>query len=122
MLVSVSSFLPIIIVGPISDVFGTTAVILGVAALIGASGVASVVTRGPLLPSERRTKADATLLGVGLELGEPPAALPRPQRSGRRAGYDAVVGGPTLWDAARPPRPDDTDEPSDPTGGSSSGR
>ena len=64
MLVSVSSFLPIIIVGPISDVFGTTVVILGVATVIGLSGVASVVRRGPLRPSESRSTAEAALIGV----------------------------------------------------------
>jgi MFS family permease len=48
MLVSVASILPIIIVGPISDLFGTTAVILTIAIAVAASGVISVVTRGPL--------------------------------------------------------------------------
>ena len=42
MLVSVASFLPIIVVGPISDVIGTTAVILAVAIGVLAAGVASV--------------------------------------------------------------------------------
>jgi MFS family permease len=48
MLVSVASILPIIIVGPISDLFGTTAVILAIATAVAASGVISVVSRGPL--------------------------------------------------------------------------
>jgi hypothetical protein len=47
MLVSVASFLPIIVVGPISDLFGTTAVLLVVAVAVGATGVASVFLRGP---------------------------------------------------------------------------
>jgi MFS family permease len=125
MLVSVSSFLPIIIVGPISDLFGTTAVILGVAALIGTSGVASVVRRGALLPSERRTRADASLPGVGLELAEPapppaappPAATPQPpgsRRTRRAAGHAAAPEGPTLWDEARPPRVPDAGDNGDP--------
>jgi MFS family permease len=58
MLVSVASFLPIIIVGPISDLVGTTAVIFVVALGVLASGVASVMTRGPLLASESRPAAD----------------------------------------------------------------
>jgi MFS family permease len=48
MLVSVSSFLPIIIVGPVSDFIGTTTVILVVAVLIWLSGVISITRRGPL--------------------------------------------------------------------------
>jgi MFS family permease len=47
MLVSVSSFLPIIIVGPISDLIGTAAVMLVVAIAVLAAGVASVIRRGP---------------------------------------------------------------------------
>jgi MFS family permease len=58
MLVSVASFLPIIIVGPISDLVGTTSVILVVALGVLASGVVSVLTRGPLLASESRPAAD----------------------------------------------------------------
>ena len=47
MLVSVSSFLPIIIVGPISDVVGTTAVIFAVGLTILIAGIASVLFRAP---------------------------------------------------------------------------
>jgi MFS transporter, DHA3 family, macrolide efflux protein len=45
MLLSVASFVPIIIVGPITDVVGSTVVILACGLLIGLSGVASVVMR-----------------------------------------------------------------------------
>jgi MFS family permease len=48
MLVSVASIVPIIIVGTISDLIGTTAVILTVAIGVTASGIVSVLTRGPL--------------------------------------------------------------------------
>ena len=47
MLVSVSSFLPIIIVGPISDLIGTATVMLVVAIGVLAAGVASVFLRDP---------------------------------------------------------------------------
>ncbi len=47
MLVSAASFIPIIIVGPISDVIGTAAVILVVAIAVLAVGVASVFKRDP---------------------------------------------------------------------------
>jgi hypothetical protein len=50
MLVSVASFLPIIIVGPISDLVGTTAVIFVSAIAVMAVGIVSVLTRGPLAP------------------------------------------------------------------------
>jgi len=51
MLVSVASFLPIIIVGPVSDLVGTTAVILVVAVSVAVAGIASIATRGPLRPA-----------------------------------------------------------------------
>ena len=47
MLVSVSSFLPIIIVGPISDLIGTATVMLVVAIAVIVAGVASIIKRGP---------------------------------------------------------------------------
>ena len=49
MLVSVSSFLPIIIVGPISDLIGTATVMLVVGIGVLASGIASVFLRDPNL-------------------------------------------------------------------------
>jgi MFS family permease len=52
MLISVASILPIIIVGPIADLVGTTAVILTVAALVFISGMISIVTRGPIREGE----------------------------------------------------------------------
>jgi MFS family permease len=42
-LVSVASFLPIIIVGPVSDTLGTAPVLLAAACLVGLSGVGSIV-------------------------------------------------------------------------------
>ena len=57
MLVSVASFLPILIVGPIADLLGTTIVLLLVAGLIVASGVASIALRGPLRVTERDSRA-----------------------------------------------------------------
>jgi MFS family permease len=57
MLVSVASFLPILIVGPIADLLGTTIVLLLVAGLIVASGLASIILRGPLGEAERGSRA-----------------------------------------------------------------
>lgn len=67
MLVSVGSFLPIIIVGPISDLLGTTQVLLIVAALILASGVVSIVRRGPLMPAEVRATAGTIVPGTAVD-------------------------------------------------------
>ena len=58
MLVSVASFLPIIIVGPISDLIGTTLVLVAVALIVLVCGIASVLVRGPLLESEGHNAAD----------------------------------------------------------------
>ncbi len=57
MLVSVASFLPIIVVGPVSDLVGTTIVLVLVAAFVSLSGVLSIVTRGPLNPVEALARA-----------------------------------------------------------------
>jgi MFS family permease len=47
-LVSVASFVPIIIAGPIADLIGTQVVIFAVGIMVFVSGVVSVVTRGPV--------------------------------------------------------------------------
>jgi MFS family permease len=47
MLVSVASFLPIIIVGPVADLVGTPAVILGSAVVVAATGVGSILKAHP---------------------------------------------------------------------------
>ncbi len=60
MLVSVASFLPILVVGPIGDIIGTTLVLVIVALLIGASGVASIYLRGPLRATERERRANVS--------------------------------------------------------------
>lgn len=57
MLVSVASFLPILVVGPIADLAGTTIVLVVVAILIIASGLASIYLRGPLRAVERDSRA-----------------------------------------------------------------
>jgi MFS family permease len=45
MLVSIASFVPIIIVGPISDLIGSTAVLVSLGFIIGVSGIASIIWR-----------------------------------------------------------------------------
>ena len=54
MLISVASIVPIIIVGAIADVIGTTAVILTVAILVVISGLISILTRAPEPDGPRR--------------------------------------------------------------------
>jgi MFS family permease len=54
MLISVASILPIIVVGQISDLIGTTAVIISVALLVFVSGIVSIVVRGPIREDEGR--------------------------------------------------------------------
>jgi MFS family permease len=74
MLVSVASFLPIIVVGPISDFFGTSPVIFAIGLAVALSGFASIVLRGPLrlpdagqlAPSPGMTPAPVDPLAVAL--------------------------------------------------------
>jgi MFS family permease len=58
MLVSMASFVPIIVVGPIADLVGTPPVIFGVAVLVLLAGVGSILLRGPLRPGESALRAD----------------------------------------------------------------
>ncbi len=67
MLVSTASFLPIIIVGPVADIFGTTEVLYVVAIAITVSGILSYVTRGPLKPAEAREMATGPATPAGLD-------------------------------------------------------
>ena len=67
MLVSVSSFLPIIIVGPLSEAFHTTPVLIAVAIAVTAVGVISIVTRGPLREEEAHSPATGPALPSGLD-------------------------------------------------------
>jgi MFS family permease len=67
MLISVASFLPIIIVGPISDLIGTTSVILLVAVMIGLSGIASIIRRGPLQASDWQSTAGSNVVGGAID-------------------------------------------------------
>jgi MFS family permease len=67
MLISVASILPIIIVGPISDVVGTTAVILTIAGFVFVSGLISILTRGPIRADEGRDVMTAIQPGSQLD-------------------------------------------------------
>jgi MFS family permease len=110
MLVSVASFLPIIVVGPISDLVGTTTVIFAVALGVLLIGVLSVATRGPLLASESRPARDphavdpiAAALGVDRgDWSEPP---------GIASTTELIVtpGTPTGVEHAGPSDPTDRD-------------
>jgi MFS family permease len=61
MLVSVASFLPIIAVGPIAQLLGTTTVLLFVALFILLSGIVSIGTRGPLRAAESDARASGAM-------------------------------------------------------------
>lgn len=67
MLVSVASFAPIIVVGPVSDIVGTTNVLFVVAGAIAVSGVVSILTRGPLNAIEARATAHGPAAHAGLD-------------------------------------------------------
>ena len=67
MLVSVASFAPIIVVGPVSDVVGTTNVLFVVAIAITLSGLLSILTRGPLNAIEAKATAHGPTGHAGLD-------------------------------------------------------
>jgi len=67
MLVSVASILPIIVFGSLADLFGTTAVILAISIAVIASGVVSIVTRGPLREGASRDIPGRRLAGAPVD-------------------------------------------------------
>ncbi len=67
MLVSVASFMPIILVGPIADLVGTTNVILSVAGVVLVAGIVSVVARGPVAPEDARRTAGTMVSGTPMD-------------------------------------------------------
>jgi len=102
MLVSVASFLPIIVVGPISDWIGTTSVILIVAVLIAVSGILSVIRRGHLAPGEAATTADSMVSGMVID----PVAVTHSEPA---RAYERTHPGPPRSDVRRAPDPASTD-------------
>jgi MFS family permease len=127
MLISIASFVPIIIVGPIADLVGTTAVILGVAALVLVAGIASVVLRGGVAPAEAAETAGRMVGGramdaIGVtvrpadedsELGvvDGPATRDEPAASGEPA--PSGEPSPSRPNATDDPKPTDEPPPSD---------
>jgi len=97
MLVSVSSFLPIILVGPISDLVGTTVVMLTVAVAIAVTGIASYTKRGPLDPGEASTAADPRVVDpIAAALGADRPTWRGPVDEQIPVPSDAPVGTPTM--------------------------
>ncbi|MBI3749410.1 MAG: hypothetical protein HY262_11285 [Chloroflexi bacterium] len=111
-----ASFLPIIVVGPISDLIGTTWVIVVVAVSVLLAGLASVAKRGPLLATDTHPAADPHAIDpIAAALGADRASWDEP--IGSAAG---VVAAPHPSPAAPAPSPVepgalDRSGPSDPT-------
>jgi MFS family permease len=98
MLVSVASFLPIIIVGPISEFAGTTAVIFAMAIGVVIIGLVSVFTRGPLAETDARPAVDPNVV-------DPIAAaltLSAPDSAAGQHPHPSDVSGPDLAGPADP--------------------
>jgi MFS family permease len=113
MLVSVSSFLPIIIVGPISDFIGTAAVMLIVAIAVLLVGIASVLVRGARLGAAE-VSADPHAedpLAAALGADRPTWRADREPVSGTgaAAGTGAPAGAPPPWASPSPSDPPDRD-------------
>jgi MFS family permease len=99
MLVSIASFLPIIVVGPVSDLVGTTTVLIVVGCIVATAGVLSIVRRGPIRPTEPRVDGTgapqaldpmAVAVGAGVE------------HAARRSGGAAPTPPPADEAAAEP--------------------
>ena len=109
MLVSVASFLPIIILGSLSDVVGTPVILIVVAISITAAGIISIVRRGPLSAAEARATAHGPASPAGLDPVAVATASELLDADGRRAAdarvraktaEAAVATGPEVVEAA----------------------
>lgn len=92
MLISVASILPIIVVGPIADIVGTTPVILFIAAFVLFSGLASIISRGPIRPEEERDLIPE--IAPGSQFDPTASNVPRPPRHAHAREDDASADHP----------------------------
>jgi MFS family permease len=93
MLVSMASFLPIILVGPIADMIGTSLVLLAAAAMVGVAGAGSILIVHPAGPASAVPAAHVGPIDPVTRVEEYDAAL------------RGAVGSPAPRDAAEPLRP-----------------
>jgi MFS family permease len=123
MLISIASFVPIIVVGPIADLVGTTTVILAIAGLVLVAGLASVVLRGPVAPIEAGETAGRMVGGTAMDaIG----VTVRPADGDNAASDEPVAGerpgGPVAGEPPDEPPDEPHRAPSDPAGEAPSGR
>jgi MFS family permease len=106
MLVSVASFLPILIVGPIADAIGTTLVLSMVAIAIVAAGLGSIFVRGSLKPAERGSRYDVGSrdpIAAALRAAE----VPTPDPAGDHAEEMIEENQPGVTEVITVPAPND---------------
>jgi MFS family permease len=120
MLVSVASFAPILIVGTIAGVIGTTAVFLLVGILVGVSGIGSILIRGHLAPEEAVQRADVhgrdpIVSALGAELPEGAYDVDDDD-DGAAANGDPSAGAPPVVDTVAAAGPFAAAESSPPSG------
>jgi MFS family permease len=109
MLISTASLAPIVIVGPLSDLVGTTNVLYAVAIAITASGIISIVRRGPLKPAEARQTATGPTTPAGLD---PVAVVTATEmEAGERRAALKASHAPTLPDGVAATGADASPEP-----------
>ncbi len=108
MLVSVASFLPIILVGGLSDLIGTTTVMLIVAIATLSTGVASFLLRGPLLPTDAQADPHA-VDPIAAALGADRPTWSGPATSGVPVEPAAVSVDPSVLEQTGPSDPTDRD-------------
>ena len=84
--------LPIIVVGPIADIIGTTPVILFAAAFVLFSGLASIISRGPIGPEEQRDLIPE--IAPGSQFDPTGSNYPRPPRHAHARDDDASADHP----------------------------
>jgi len=124
MLVSVASFLPILIVGPIADTIGTTLVLSFVAIAIVSAGLGSIFVRGSLKPAERGSRYDvgsrdpiaAALRAAEVPTPDPAGDHAKEMLQENQAGVTEVIKVPDDGRGADSDADRDRPRPDDPPG------
>ncbi|HKF86111.1 MAG TPA: MFS transporter [Candidatus Limnocylindrales bacterium] len=109
MLVSIASFAPIIIVGPVSDLLGNTSVLFLVAIAVLVSGILSILRRGRLRPEETKEMAKGPPRPAGLD----PIAVSL--ATDLEVGHRRVAKGQVVAPPPAEPASATTDTPRDPS-------
>ena len=93
MLVSVASFAPILIVGPLSDQVGTVSVLIAVGVIVSVCGLLSIIRRGPMQAREPVIDGSVDMAGAPMDPVAVATAAATATATANEVGSAAWAGG-----------------------------